>query len=86
MHRLAARGMFELQHEGVKRLSREAIDHAFRRLGQRVGLRPEGGAVIGIADQRMPDMGHVNPYLMGSSRFQPAGHKGKIFELFDDFD
>ena len=38
-----------------------------------------------IGKKRMPDRGHVYPYLMGSTRFEPAFHQSHIAESLEDF-
>src|SRR6185312_5172749 len=32
----------------------------------------EAGAVVGVAEQRMPDVRHMHPDLVGSAGFEPA--------------
>lgn len=64
--------MCENQQPGVKSLSREAPYDALKRVFQPICFRFEAGAVVVIADQRMPDVRHVNANLVGPSGLQAA--------------
>ena len=47
------------------------------RLGELQRLGPEPGAVDGIADQRVADLGHMDPDLVGPARLEPAPHQAR---------
>ena len=61
---------------GVKRLpakSRQRFPGVFR---QKRGLGLEAGPVDGIAQERMADMGEMDPDLVGPPGLEPAGEEG----------
>ena len=45
---------------------------------QCIGLGGEMRAIFLVANQRIADMGHVDPYLMRASGFEPAFDKARI--------
>jgi hypothetical protein len=61
-----------MQQAGMQSLAWECLDRGLQRFGQPVRLGPEGLAIVGIADERMADMGHVHADLVGAAGFQPA--------------
>ena len=60
------------EQPGVQCLSREGANQ--RRQWQRkpVRLGEKRPAMVTVANERMADMGHMNPDLMGSPGFKPA--------------
>ncbi|MND98608.1 hypothetical protein D3C80_909680 [compost metagenome] len=66
--------MFEGEQIGMQRLARKAANGAFCRFFQQVRLGAEGGAIFGITDQRIADMGHMHADLVGAAGFQAAFH------------
>ena len=66
------RRMPECKQPRMQRLAREALTRPCQRFGQPVGLGAEGLAVVGIADHRMADMGHMDADLVGAAGLQPA--------------
>ena len=66
----------ECKVSGVQRLPRKGPDCRGERLGQPVRLAAESGAVVGVADQRVADMRHVDADLVGAPGFEPAFDEG----------
>ncbi len=73
LHLFPAHGMNESQRRSVQRLTRKAVDLDCHRAQQLFRNAPPP-TINRIADQRVTDMGHVNPDLMCPPGFQPARH------------
>ena len=72
---LAGQGVDEAERLGVQRLAREPG----------LGARLLAGAVDGVADDRMADLGQMNADLVGPAGLEPAGEQGgDRAEVFDD--
>ena len=63
---LAGQGMDEAERLGVERLAVEVG----------LGARLVAGAVDGVADDRMADLGQVDADLVGPAGLEPAGDEG----------
>ena len=57
---------------GMQSLTRKRLDRRFQQLRQTVRLSAEGLAIIGVAEDRVADMGHVDADLVGSAGLKPA--------------
>ena len=64
--------MFERQHACMQRLTREGVHCGLKRFGQFVGFGSERRTVFGIANERVADMGHMDPDLVGTASFKAA--------------
>ena len=72
MHDLARRGVLELKQVGMQRLAAKIVDNAPCVVRQPVRLGLESRAIFRVANERVADMGHVHPDLVGAAGLQTA--------------
>ena len=77
--------MLKTEQSRVQRLARKHFKRfvgELRKLGQLGAVRSLIASVDRVANQRMPQVLHVHPDLVGTARFKAAGHeRGKVVAL-----
>ena len=88
LHPLPGIGMGKSQlfrMEGLSGQNLEAIFHELPVFGKGSPLQDLATSIIGIIEQRMSDMLHVNPDLVGPASLKPAFNQGDIPQLLQYF-
>src|SRR6185437_2141797 len=74
---LATARVLKAQEIGVQRLAAEGFQGGAGRGREQAGLGLEAGSVSSVAQDRVADMGEVDPDLVGTAGIQGAGQKAR---------
>src|SRR5665647_3586009 len=72
---VAGFGVFDSQEISMQGLSAKTLQSGFCLGAEPAGFGLESGAVGGVAQDRMADMGQMHPDLMGPAGFEGAGEQ-----------
>ena len=80
---MAVGGVSQRQASGMKRLTGKAPEHFYQFRWGASGY-PRPAAILGIADQRMVDVGQMHSDLVGAARLELHGEQGMMGKTLGD--